>query len=135
MNNIYLIKNPEVFQGEKYLNKNKNYFEGWYFKNINDENGISFIPGINIEGNNKKAFIQVITNSSSYFVNYNIDDFKFSSNPFYIKIKNNIFSKENAHIDIIDETQNLKINGNIKYTNSKNINVNKFSPNIMGPFL
>ena len=50
MNNIYLIKNPEVFQGEKYLNKNKNYFEGWYFKNTNAEKGISFIPGINIEG-------------------------------------------------------------------------------------
>lgn len=78
MNNIYLIKNPEVFQGEKYLNKNKNYFEGWYFKNISDENGISFIPGINIEGDNEKAFIQVITNSSSYFVNYNINDFEFS---------------------------------------------------------
>ena len=53
MNNIYLIKNPEVFQGEKYLNKNKNYFEGWYFKNIGEEKGISFIPGINIVGDNK----------------------------------------------------------------------------------
>lgn len=134
MNNIYLIKNPEVFQGEKYLNKNKNYFEGWYFKNISDKKGISFIPGINIEGDNKKAFIQVITNNSSYFVNYNIDDFDFSTNPFYIKIKNNVFSKENVYIDIIDKTQNLKINGNIKYTNSKNINVNNLNPNIMGPF-
>lgn len=53
MNNIYLIKNPELFQGEKYLSKNKNYFEGWYFKNIGEEKGISFIPGINIEGDNK----------------------------------------------------------------------------------
>ena len=66
MNRLYLIKNPEVFQGEKYLKTNKSYFEGWYFKNISKGEGISFIPGINIEETNKKAFIQVITNMCSY---------------------------------------------------------------------
>ncbi len=48
MNKLLLIKNAELFQGEKYLNKNSNYFEGWYFKNVNSHQGISFIPGINI---------------------------------------------------------------------------------------
>lgn len=128
------MKNPELFQGEKYLNTNKNYFEGWYFKNTNKEEGISFIPGINIEGQNKKAFIQVITNDSSYFVNYKIDEFKYSIKPFYIKIGNNIFSKYRMHIDIEDDTQNLEINGNIKYSNIQNINTNCLYPNIMGPF-
>lgn len=113
MSKLSLIKNPELFQGNKYLNQNKKYFEGWYFKNTGSNNGISFIPGINIDGTNKKAFIQVITNNSSYFIDYDINDFSFSNNPFYIKIQNNIFSKENIHIDIMDEKQNLKINGNI----------------------
>lgn len=144
MKKKYLIKNPELFQGEKYLDLNKRYFEGWYFKNTSNNNGISFIPGINIEGKNiektnlqgesKKAFIQVITNNESYFVNYNIEDFKFNFDPFYIKIKNNIFSKEGLKIDISDNEQNLKINGEIKYTNSKNISVSAINPNIMGPF-
>lgn len=134
MNKLYLIKNPELFQGEKYLNTNKNYFEGWYFKNVGDSNAISFIPGINIDEKNKKAFIQVITNKSSYFIDYSINDFTFNFEPFYIKIKNNIFSKEKIHIDIIDDTQNVKIKGDIKYINSKNINTNKLNPNIMGPF-
>ena len=134
MNRFYLIKNPEVFQGEKYLKTNKSYFEGWYFKTVNENYGISFIPGINIDNTNKKAFIQVITNSSSYFINYNFNDFKFSNNPFYIKIKNNIFSKESIHIDIIDNMHNIKINGDIKYTNSKNIRTSCLHPNIMGPF-
>ena len=134
MKKIDLIKNPELFQGEKYLNINKNYFEGWYFKNTTINNGISFIPGINIDGKNKKSFIQIITNNESYFVNYNIDDFKFNYNPFYIQIKNNIFSKEKIHIDITDKSQHLKIDGSVEYTNSKNINTNKFNPNIMGPF-
>ena len=134
MKKIDLIKNPELFQGEKYLNINKNYFEGWYFKNTTINNGISFIPGINIDGKNKKSFIQIITNNESYFVNYNIDDFKFNYNPFYIQIKNNIFSKEKIHIDITDKSQHLKIDGSVEYTNSKNINTNKFNLNIMGPF-
>ncbi|MBQ7409760.1 MAG: hypothetical protein IJW20_00055 [Clostridia bacterium] len=134
MNNLFLIKNPEIFQGEKYLDTNKNYFEGWYFKNINKENGISFIPGININENERKAFIQVITNRESYYVNYSIEEFKFSDNPFCVKIGKNLFSKTNLHIDIDDRKQNLKINGDIKYTNSKNIKTNLFNPNIMGPF-
>lgn len=134
MNKLFLIKNPEIFQGKKYLNTNRNYFEGWYFKNTNNEKGISFIPGINIDGKNKKAFIQVITNDTSYFINYSINDFKFNFNPFYIQIGNNTFSKKGIHIDIKDNSQNLKLYGDIKYSNSKNIHTSFFSPNIMGPF-
>lgn len=134
MNKLFLMKNPDLFQGQKYLNTNKNYFEGWYFKNTNKEEGISFIPGININDKYKKAFIQVITNNSSYYINYHLDDFKFNFEPFCIKIGNNIFSKESIHIEIKDDTQNLKIYGDIKYSGSRNINTNFLSPNIMGPF-
>ena len=127
-------KNPELFQGEKYLNKNKNYFEGWYFKHTSDKFNISFIPGISINKKIKKAFIQIITDNSSYNINYDIKDFTHSNNPFYIKIANNYFSKEIIHIDIKDKKQNLKIFGDIKYTNTENIKSTKISPNIMGPF-
>jgi hypothetical protein len=134
MKKLYLFKNPELFQGEKYLKTNKNYFEGWYFKNINDKNAISFIPGISINRNERKAFIQVITNDNSYFIDYDIEEFTYNSNPFYIKIGNNYFSKDNISIDIKDDNQNLIIYGNLKYCNSKNINTSIFRPNIMGPF-
>lgn len=134
MNKMFLMKNPDLFQGEKNLNTNKNYFEGWYFKNTNNIESISFIPGINIDEKDKKAFIQVITNDSSYFINYNIDDFKFNFDPFSIKVGNNFFSKKDIHIDIKDETQQLNIYGDIKYSNSKNINTSLLNPNIMGPF-
>ena len=65
MNKLLLIKNAELFQGKKYLDKKKNYFEGWYFKNINNQRGISFIPGINIDDISSKAFIQIIINDKS----------------------------------------------------------------------
>ena len=134
MKKIFLIKNPEIFQGEKHIKKNVNYFEGWYFKNTNNQNGISFIPGISITNQEKKAFIQVITNSYSYFVNYSIDNFSFSHNPFYVKIGNNYFSKNNIHIDIEDNEQNLIVYGDIEYSNCLNIKTNFLNPNIMGPF-
>ena len=134
MNKLFLIKNPELFQGEKYLNTNKNYFEGWYFKNTNNENGISFIPGININDKEKKAFIQVITNDASYYINYNIQEFEYKITPFKIQIGKNIFSKNEIHIDIKENTQNLSIYGDIKYWDSKNITTSPLNPNIMGPF-
>ena len=134
MKKLFLIKNPELFQGEKYIKANKNYFEGWYFKNTNNKNAISFIPGININRQGKKAFIQIITMDSSYFVNYNIEDFKFSYKPFSIKIGKNFFSKNSIHIDIKDDTQNLIVFGDIRYSNGKNIDTNFLNPNIMGPF-
>ena len=35
MNKLFLMKNPELFQGEKHLKENKDYFEGWYLKITN----------------------------------------------------------------------------------------------------
>lgn len=134
MNKLKLMRNPEVFQGEKRLHKNKKYFEGWYFKNTNGRQAISFIPGINIDDKEKKAFIQVITTEKSYFVDYSILEFEFSFKPFYIKIGDNLFSKEGIHIDIKDEVNDLEIYGDIKYYDSSNINTNFMYPNIMGPF-
>lgn len=132
MNKIYLIKKQELFQGEKKLKKEKNYFEGWYFKNTKNKENIAFIPGINIENKNKNAFIQIITNKKSYYIKYNIKDFKYSHNPFYIKIKNNYFSKNKIIIDI--KEKDLKVKGKIKYTDNINIKTNIINPNIMGPF-
>lgn len=132
MKKIYLIKRPDLFQGYDYLIKRKNYFEGYYFKNVSDDFCISFIPGISINNKEKKAFIQIITNDNSYYINYSIDDFYYNNNPFYIKIGNNSFSCDNVHIDIIND--DIKIMGDINYSNSKNIKISLFSPNIMGIF-
>ena len=132
MKTLFLIKNPDLFQGERYLRKSKSYFEGWYFKNTNKEQGISFIPGINIEKNIPKAFVQVITNDTSYFINYDIDKFEFAHEPFVIRVGNNIFTKEGIHIDV--NTEDVNIKGDIKYSENENIDTNFMNPNIMGPF-
>lgn len=134
MKKLFLMKNPDLFQGEQYLNTNTNYFEGWYFKNVNGERGISFIPGIHISDTAKNAFIQVITNDSSYYVPYSISDFAFSFDPFCITIGKNTFTKEGLHIEIEDKKQKLHVLGDIFYFDSKNIKPRFLAPNIMGPF-
>lgn len=132
--NKLLIKNKEVFQGEKYLYKNKNYFEGWYFKNTFHNKTISFIPGINIYKDKTKAFIQVLMNHKSYFFDYDIEDFKYNHHPFFIKIGNNYFSKERIHLNIYDKKRKVFIQGDLTYSNSISIRKNLIQPNIMGPF-
>ncbi|MGN1182788.1 MAG: tocopherol cyclase family protein [Faecalibacillus sp.] len=134
MNKILLMKNPELFQGRKQLKSHKQYFEGWYFKNTNFHEGISFIPGVNVDGKKSHAFIQIITSETSYYVKYDISDFSYQDYPFRIKIKKNIFTKKEVIIDIKDKKQKLEISGHIKYKNNLNIHSSFFQPNIMGPF-
>ena len=136
MRKLFYIRNSELFQGRKYLIRNgkKRYFEGWYFKNSCGDIGISFIPGISISKDGNKSFIQIITNDMSYYVNYDINDFEYSDNPFYIKIGNNYFSKDSIHIDINDTDKNIVVYGDIEYSNSINICSSLISPCIMGPF-
>lgn len=134
MRKLYLIKNPEVFQGGKYLNSNINYFEGYYFKNVVNDFVISFIPGISINNGKKGAFIQVVTKKESWYVNYNIDDFEYNNDPFWIRIGNNYFSENRIHIDIEDRDLELKLFGDLKYSKGININKKIIFPNIMGIF-
>lgn len=136
MGNLFYIRNSELFQGKKYLNKKnrKNYFEGWYFKNTCGDIGISFIPGISISKDGDKAFIQIITDDKSYYIDYDINDFEYSDNPFYIKIGNSYFSKNKIHIDINDVNNDIVMYGDIEYNNSINIDNSLISPSIMGPF-
>lgn len=133
MKSSFYIHHPEVFQGEHKLQK-KDYFEGWYFKNTSPSFSISFIPGIHIQQGKKKAFIQVITKHHSYYVTYAYEEFSYSTNPFFIRIGQNIFSKEYLHLDIEDLSQNLIIQGELFYTNPHFIQTTSLSPTIMGPF-
>jgi hypothetical protein len=97
------IWKPELFQGTK---RSTNYFEGWYFKLVDqlEENIFAVIPGIAL-GTTKEgayAFIQFLngkTGDFEYFT-FAIDDFIFSSKDFEISITGNYFSASVLRLDL-----------------------------------
>ncbi len=114
---------------------NKNYFEGWYFKQIdeNSNNIISFIPSVSFTRNKKKAYIQVIYKSEniiSDICEYDINYFSTVNKPFSVSIDNNYFSKEKIKINFNGDK--LKIKGKLNLSNLTLLNTSLFNPNIMG---
>ncbi|MDF2567784.1 MAG: hypothetical protein K0R90_1240, partial [Oscillospiraceae bacterium] len=97
-------------------NKNKKYFEGWYFKHSKGNQVMALIPGINVDENGvKSAFIQVITNEQSYQITYSYKKFYASPQKFFVKIGNNVFCKKGIKLDI--QEKNLSLKGTIRYGN------------------
>lgn len=135
---MYLIKklwHPEMFQG-KY--KNKNYFEGWYYKLIDSkqENVWAVIPGIahgKSEGDSH-AFVQVIeANSCSvHYFKYDISSFKFHEDEFNVQIGNSIFSRNGIILNLKDH--NISIQGQLSFQNIVSFPNKILRPGIMGPF-
>lgn len=114
----------------KYFNglKKKSYFEGWYFKHTSKSLNISIIPSISINKNNEKiCYIQVITPITTALFTFSIKQFFAKKNELYIKINNNVFSKDGVKLDL--STDDLVIKADIKYDNFQTI-----KGDIMGPF-
>ncbi len=133
------IDEPLLFQGRK---QKKNYFEGWYFKQVSKdlESSISVIPGITIGNQNSHAFVQTIINTQSisgpkhetHYYQFPIENFIYQDNPFVLKIGDNVFSEAGIELHLFDEP--FSLHGKIAFTTFAKINTSIISPNIMGPF-
>jgi tocopherol cyclase len=130
LNKIGAVFNPERYHG---WGKSKRYFEGWYYKIINEKEDKAFaiIPGVAMDENeNKHAFIQVLDGKklkSEYF-KFDFDHFLADSNNFQISIKNNQFSNNRIYLDI------PTINGNLNFSEQVPWPKKWYSPGIMGPY-
>lgn len=128
--------NKTIFQG-KHIKSSKQYFEGWYYKQVNKDSSysISFIPGISYNKKDPHSFIQcIIVNGEdeifTYYNRYSLSDFEYTDIPFTIKIKNNIFSKDSIILNI--ENEELTIFGELEYSSSIELRKSFKEPNIMG---
>lgn len=121
----------ENFQGS--FDKN-NYFEGWYFKQVTNDyqQTVAFIVGISTDEENKHSFIQVITNHESYYLTFDLEDFSYGEEPFFVKIKDNYFSKEKIILDI--QEQGLQLSGTLVFNDLTPLQTTRYRPTIMGPF-
>jgi len=131
-------KNPLIFQGKK---KEKEYFEGWYFKHVSCDlkNIIGIIPGISKNDADSHAFIQIIISEefdgktpNTQYYKFSTDDFKYIDNPFCLTIGNNIFTDEGIELNL--KNDEYLITGSIKFSEFTKINRNILSPDAMGYF-
>jgi tocopherol cyclase len=133
MYSIDKLFNCGIFQG---ANKRKHYFEGWYFKHVDkgEQNVISIIPGVSIEEDASKshAFIQILDGSTykTYYIRYDIEEFKFSKKSFEFTIGNNSFSDKGIELNI--ETEDIVLQGRLVYSKPIHWPSGITSPNSMG---
>ena len=131
--------NPEYFQGN---NKKKRYFEGWYFKLVSQDEiyTIAFIPGISLATLDQHAFIQVFISKQeetdvslkTYYIRYQLKDFTFGHDSFWIMIGENYFSNERIKIKL--QNNQIDLSGEIEFDHLTPLKRTLFMPNIMGFF-
>ncbi|HBH06362.1 MAG TPA: hypothetical protein DDX92_07145 [Flavobacteriales bacterium] len=97
--------NTAVFQGR---NQTRNYFEGWYMKQVSDDGSFYFavIPGIALDKNgNGHAFIQLIEGESDHteYIRYELSDFDFELNTFRGRIGSNTFRFDGLELDLTEK--------------------------------
>lgn len=135
---MYLINkilHPEIFQG-KY--KTKNYFEGWYYKIIDNkiENSLVVIPGVAYGKKNEDshAFLQIMdaTNCKPNYFKYNISSFKYNENKFEVEIGDNYFTNKEISLNI--ERNDFCIGGKLSFNNIVVYPKTFMKPGIMGPY-
>jgi len=112
------IINPDLYHGKM---KNKNFFEGWYFKLVSKDmkHSIAVIPGIFMDSSNERShsFIQFLNgdNLDYSYIRYDCNLFYSNPNNLSITIKNNNFSLNGININLNE--QGLSISGKIKFKN------------------
>jgi hypothetical protein len=122
--------NPEQFQG---WGRQRNYFEGWYFKLISpdEQNAFAIIPGIAMDKEgNRQAFIQVLDGrkKTAAYHRFSAEEFIPEAGRFYVAIKGNSFSEKHLYVDLPGIKGELHFYENIPWP--KKI----YSPGIMGPY-
>ena len=130
LNKLHAFFNPEQFQG---LGKQRNYFEGWYFKIINKDatKAYAIIPGIAMDKTGKShSFIQLLDGKkqTAAYYKFEIADFVPAFRQFKIAIQNSIFTATGIHIELPLISGDLLFSGNIGWPKPF------YSPGIMGPY-
>ena len=93
--------NPERYHGWG----KKAYFEGWYFKLVDEseDHAFALIPGISIDESGKgAAFIQLMDGKQlkAFYFDYEEQDFQPSSEDFEVQLGGNYFSADKVILDL-----------------------------------
>jgi len=130
LNRLHAFFNSEQFHG---WGKKRNYFEGWYFKVVNEQEdkAFAFIPGIAMDtAGNRHSFIQVLDGKkrTARYHRFSAESFKPTPRQFQLAIHENSFSQTALRLDLPDIQGEFHFSGNIPWPKPW------YSPGIMGPF-
>ncbi len=119
--------NPERYHGWG----QKAYFEGWYFKIVNEteDHAFAIIPGISIDENGKgAAFIQLMDGKKleAHYFDFKEEDFNPSIEKFEVNVGANYFSDNKMILDLPNLKGTIKINSTTSWPKSLG------APGIMG---
>ncbi|MHB1452328.1 MAG: tocopherol cyclase family protein [Saccharofermentanales bacterium] len=134
------IRNPIYFQGRK---RSKDYFEGWYFKQVSADlrSTVSVIPGISKDVSDSHSFIQTIihlTDASgdafleTHYYRFPIGEFNCIDEPFSLTIGKNRFTRDGMALDLADG--DFSLSGSVGFSGFTKIRTGPLHPNIMGFF-
>lgn len=129
-NKLQTLFNAEQYQG---WGKTKRYFEGWYYKVLNqaEDKAFAFIPGIAMDENGtQQAFIQVLDGKklTAAYHKYAFNQFKPETGKFAVEIANSFFQRDSIQLDLPNIKGKLTFHNQVPWSSSW------LSPNIMGPF-
>lgn len=124
------IFHPERFQG---VNKRKQYFEGWYFKCLNESGDVALalIPGVAMDSvGNKQSFIQVLDGKdhTATYHKFDFESSQYDPNSFDIRIADNHFNAGSISLNLPE------LKGELQFTQHSPWPGSLLSPGIMGPF-
>lgn len=127
---IKALFNPENYHG---WNRNKKYFEGWYYKLISKDEtlALALIPGIAMDENGKKqAFIQVLNGKSleAEYYSFSAESFKPHPSKFELNLGASFFSASKVILN------HPELSGELQFKNCVKWPKPWYSPGIMGPF-
>jgi len=114
--------------------RDKNYFEGWYFKVVSPEEdyAFAFIPGISMPEQKEEAhaFIQVLDGKkcTADYQRFQAKDFQPSDQKFFLQLAGNSFSANHLELDL----PNIK--GRLEFSNLTPWPKMLYAPGIMGWF-
>ena len=116
----------QYFHGD---NKSGPYFEGWYFKcQAQDGSTLALIPAMHIREDGKKSVsLQVITEDTSWWLEYPVSSFAASRDSLEIQVGGNRFSESGLMLDI--EREGISLYGAVNFEPLLSL-----KSGIMGPF-
>ncbi|MFO7951462.1 MAG: tocopherol cyclase family protein [Bacillota bacterium] len=130
--NLKSLRNPDLYHGRR----GKNYFEGWYFKLVDNQmkNAFAFIPGVffSPDGEYDHAFIQVVDGMKRtyQYERFTTNEFSAAKDTFLVNVAGSSFGRSGIDFSLAREGANIK--GRVDFRNHLGWPDNFLNPGSMG---